>query len=107
MKDVMDQIASLLAKNHVDATSESDDDWEWIMTDTIFISELHPTGLLSPSIGILCEQDGFHISLRRDAVDDVDVVADEEERPRLYVATKTGHYFEFSLIKEDKDERAE
>lgn len=107
MKDVMDQIASLLANSHVDATSESDDDWECIMTDTIYISELHSSGPLSPSLGILCKQDGFHISLRGDDIDDVDVVVDEEERPRLYIATKAGNYFEFALIKEDKNERAE
>lgn len=107
MKDVMDQIARLLAKNHVDATSESDGDWECIMTDTIYISELHSSGPLSPSIGILCEQDGFHISLRGDDIDDVDVVVDEEERPRLYVATKAGNYFEFALTKEEEHERAE
>lgn len=107
MKDVMDQIAGLLAKNHVDATRESDDDWECIMTDTFYINELHSSGLLSPSIGIICEQDGCHISLRGDDIDDVDVVVDEEERPRLYIATKAGNYFEFALTKEDEYERAE
>lgn len=107
MKDVMGMIAGLLAKNHVDVTRESDDDWECVTTDTIYISELHSSGPLSPSIGILCKQDGFHISLRGDDIDDVDVVVDEEERPRLYVATKAGNYFEFALTKEEEHERAE
>lgn len=107
MKNVMDQIASLLANSHVDATSESDDDWECIMTDTIYISELHSSDSLPQSISLICEQEGVHIITRSDVIDDVGVVVDEEERPRLCIATKAGNYFEFALIKEDKNERAE
>ena len=107
MKNVVDMIAKLLAINNVEATSELDDEWKWIMTDTFFIGELHSSDSLPQSISLICEQEGVHIITRSDAIDDVGVVADEEERPRLCIATKAGNYFEFALTKEGKDERAE
>ncbi len=107
MRDVVYMIAKLLAINNVDATCDFDNDWKWIMTDTFFIGELHSSDSLPQSISLICEQDGVHIITRSDVIDDVDVVVDEEERPRLYIATNAGNYFEFALTKENQDERAE
>lgn len=107
MRDVVYMIAKLLAINNVDATYDFDNDWKWIVTDTFFIGELHSSDSLPQNISIICEQDGVHMITSSDVIDDVDVVVDEEERPRLYVATKAGNYFEFGLTKEDKDEGAE
>lgn len=107
MKDVMDMIAKLLAISNVDATCELDNDWTWIKTDTVYINELHSAGPLSSSISFTYAQEGIHIMMRRDAINGVDVVVDEEERPRLHVSTKAGHCMEFALIKEDEDERVE
>ena len=107
MKDVVYVIAKLLAINNVNATCNFDNDWKWIMTDTFFIGELHSSDSLPQRISIICEQDEVHMITRSDVIDDVDVVVDEEERPRLYIATKAGNYFEFALTKEDKDEGGE
>ena len=107
MKDVMDMIAKMLAISEVDATRETYDDWTWIKTDTVYINELHSAGQLSPSIFFEYAQEGIHVMMRRDAIDGVDIVVDEEERPRLMVGTKAGHYFEFALTKEDKNEGTE
>lgn len=108
MKDVMSQIARLLADNHVDSVREQlSDDWSWIATDRLSISG---TGEgLGRVTGITFATDNNYciLNLRQESIDDVGIVEDEEGRPRLFVALKSGHYFEFSLIKEDKDERTE
>lgn len=104
MNDVMDMIAKMLAISEVDATRETYDDWTWIKTDTVYINELHSAGQLSPSISFEYAQEGIHVMMRRDAIDGVDIVVDEEERPRLMVGTKAGHYFEFALTKEEVHE---
>lgn len=108
MNGVMRQIARLLADNHVDTVREQlADDWSWIATDILSISG--PGIGLGRVTGITFATDNNYciLNLRQESIEDVGIVEDEEGRPRLFVALKSGHYFEFSLIKEDKNEGTE
>ena len=108
MKDVMDQIARLLADNHIDAIEKQlNDDWTWIATDLLYISGPGKGPGRVTGITFATDHNYCILNLRQESIEDVGIVEDEEGRPRLFVALKSGHYFEFSLIKEDKDERVE
>lgn len=108
MKDVMNQIARLFADNHIEAKRmQFTDGCSRIATDILSIS--------GPGIGLgrvtaitfATDNNYCHLYLRQESIEDVGIVEDEEGRPRLFVALKSGHYFEFSLIKEDKNEGTE
>lgn len=108
MKDVMNQIASLFASNHVDAKRmQFTDGCSRIITDALEISG--PGKGLGRVTGITFVIDHNHsiLNLRQESIEEVGIVEGEEGRPRLFVALKSGHYFEFSLAKEGEDERAE
>lgn len=108
MKDVMNQIARLLADNHVEAIREQlSDDWSWIATDILSISGPGEGPGRTTGITFAADNNFCILNLRQESIEDVGIVEDEEGRPRLFVALKSGHYFEFSLIKEDKNEGTE
>lgn len=108
MKGVMNQIARLLADNHIDAVREQlTDDWLWIATDILSISCTGEGPGRVTGITFATDHNYCILNLRQESIEDVGIVEDEEGRPRLFVALKSGHYFEFSLIKEDKNEGTE
>ena len=107
MKNAIDQIAKLLRIGNVDTTRGAGDGCRWIMAGSLLITELYFSGPLSPIISFECDQESIYLTMRSDSIEGADVAVDEEKRPFLYVGTKSGYYFEFSLDKEIKDERTE
>lgn len=107
MKNTIDQIAKLLRLGNVDATRGAGDGCRWIMAGSLLITELYFSGPLSPIISFECDQEYIYLTMKSDSIEGMDVAVDEEKRPFLYVGTKSGYYFEFSLTKEEVHERAE
>lgn len=105
MNGVMRQIARLFDENHIDAISKQlNDDWTWIATDLLYISGPGEGPGRVTGITFSTDHNYCILNLRQESIEDVGIVEDEEGRPRLFVALKSGHYFEFSLIKEEVHE---
>lgn len=107
MKNVAD-IARLLADNHIDAIREQiKNGWSRLITDTLEISGPDSNDSRIRGISFISGQAYCSIDLRKDSIEVISILEDDDGRPWLHLETNAGHNIEFDLTQEDEYERAE
>lgn len=107
MKNVAD-IARLLADNHIDAIREQiKNGWSRLITDTLEISGPDSNDSRIRGISFISGQAYCSIDLRKDSIEVISILEDDDGRPWLHLEINAGHNIEFDLTQEDEYERAE
>ena len=107
MKNVAD-IARLLADNHIDAIREQiKNGWSRLITDTLEISGPDSNDSRIRGISFSSSQAYCGIDLRKDSIEVISILEDDDGRPSLHLETNAGHNIEFALTQEVEYERAE